>query len=110
LLTLTGGGNLAWFSTNTAPDGKRAASIGLGLAIGNIGGIVSGQIYPQTMAPNYTLGHAWSLGAVTICFCLWWVLRHIYYKREEEKEQMRRGVTEYSELFSDRSPEYKYQH
>ncbi|ETN37578.1 uncharacterized protein HMPREF1541_07200 [Cyphellophora europaea CBS 101466] len=107
---MLGGGNLAWLSTNTAPDGKRAASIGIALSLGNVGGIISGQIYPQTMAPAYTLGHAWSLGAVSICFCLWWVLRHIYYRREEVKEQMRAGTVPSLEHFSDRSPDYHYQH
>jgi hypothetical protein len=64
------------------------------------------------MAPAYTLGHAWSLGAVAICFCLWWVLRHIYYRREAQKEILRQGGGGGSseELFSDRSPEYRYQH
>ena len=62
------------------------------------------------MAPSYTLGHAWSLGAVAISFCLWWVLRHMYYNREETKEQMRQGSVASPELFSDRAPEYRYQH
>lgn len=34
---------------NTAPDGKRAASIGIALSIGNIGGIISGQICESTL-------------------------------------------------------------
>lgn len=62
------------------------------------------------MAPNYTLGHAWSLGAIAICLCLWFVLRQIYYKREGLKEQVRSGTTPAPEHFSDRSPDYKYQH
>lgn len=62
------------------------------------------------MAPAYTLGHAWSLGAICICWGLWWVLRSIYYKREDQKEQMRQGAVANPELFSDRSPEYRYQH
>ena len=65
------------------------------------------------MAPAYTLGHAWSLGAVAICFCLWFVLRHIYYRREGQKQQMRQDATferPDGGLFSDRQPEYKYQH
>lgn len=107
---MLGGGNLAWLSTNTAPDGKRAASIGIALSIGNIGGIVSGQIYPQTDAPGYTLGHAYSLAAVSLCFCLWWVIRHIYYSREVLKGQMRDGEVSEPEDFSDRAPSYKYQH
>ncbi|OTB10667.1 hypothetical protein K445DRAFT_69767 [Daldinia sp. EC12] len=105
-----GGANVAWLSTNTAPDGKRAASVGLTLALGNLGGIISGQIYPQTMAPAYTLGHAWSLGAICISFCLWWVLRHIYYRREALKGQILEGAVPRPADFSDRVPDYKYQH
>ncbi|KAI1763793.1 MFS general substrate transporter [Hypoxylon sp. FL1150] len=107
---MMGGANVAWLSTNTAPDGKRAASVGLALAVGNLGGIISGQIYPQTMAPSYTLGHAWSLGAVCISFCLWWVLRHVYYSRETGKQSMREGTLPEPLEFSDRAPSYKYQH
>jgi hypothetical protein len=36
--------NVDIVNQNTAPDGKRAASIGIALSIGNIGGIISGQI------------------------------------------------------------------
>ncbi|KAI5861166.1 MFS general substrate transporter [Durotheca rogersii] len=107
---MMGGANVAWLSTNTAPDGKRAASLGMALAVGNLGGIISGQIYPQTMAPAYTLGHAWSLGAIVISFCLWWVVRHVYYAREALKGQMREGAVPEPELFNDRAPSYKYQH
>ncbi|KAI0179544.1 MFS general substrate transporter [Hypoxylon sp. FL1284] len=105
-----GGANIAWLSTNTAPDGKRAASLGLALAVGNLGGIISGQIYPQTMAPSYTLGHAWSLGAICIAFSLWWVLRYLYYSRETVKQSMRDGTLPEPAEFSDRTPSYKYQH
>ncbi|OTB00848.1 hypothetical protein M426DRAFT_65181 [Hypoxylon sp. CI-4A] len=107
---MMGGANIAWLSTNTAPDGKRAASLGLALALGNIGGIISGQIYPQTMAPAYTLGHAWSLGAICISFCLWWVLRYIYYRRESFKESSRQAGDQAALEFSDKAPSYKYQH
>ncbi|KPI37594.1 putative transporter [Cyphellophora attinorum] len=106
-----GGGNLSWLSTNTAPDGKRAASIGLALSMGNIGGIVSGQIYPQTMAPNYYLGHAWSLGAVCISLVLWQVLRQLYYRREAGKEVLRQdGSAEATVDRSDCGVGYVYQH
>lgn len=107
---MMGGANIAWLSTNTAPDGKRAASLGLAFAVGNLGGIVSGQIYPQTMAPSYTLGHAWSLGAVCIAFGLWWVLRYLYYSRETGKQGIREGTVPEPVEFSDRAPSYKYQH
>ena len=106
---MLGGGNLAWFSTNTAPDGKRAASLGLGLALGNVGGIISGQIYPQDHAPAYTLGHAWSMGAVAVCFCLWWGLKFLYEARERLKGQIRDGAEAAPREFSDRSPDYTYE-
>ncbi|KAI1205171.1 MFS general substrate transporter [Annulohypoxylon truncatum] len=105
-----GGANIAWLSTNTAPDGKRAASLGLALAIGNLGGIISGQIYPQKMAPAYTLGHAWSLGAISIAFSTWWVIRYVYCSRESLKNEAREGGSAESVRFSDRAPTYKYQH
>ena len=34
------GGNIAWLSGNRAPDGKRAASLGIQLTLTNIGGVV----------------------------------------------------------------------
>jgi hypothetical protein len=37
------GTNIAWLSGNCAPDGKRAASLGIQLTLTNIGGVVSGQ-------------------------------------------------------------------
>lgn len=31
------------------------------------------------------------MGAVALSFCLWFILRSIYYKREVQKEDMRHG-------------------
>jgi hypothetical protein len=40
---LCAGGNMAWLSLNCAPDGKRAASVGITLTLTNIGkGCISG--------------------------------------------------------------------
>ncbi|CAN9305444.1 unnamed protein product [Alternaria alternata] len=46
------GGNITWLSANCAPDGKRAASLGILLTLTNIGGVVSGQIYQSNAAPK----------------------------------------------------------
>ena len=48
------GTNNAWLTGNCAPDGKRAASLGILLALTNIGGVVSGQIYQTKAAPLRT--------------------------------------------------------
>jgi len=104
----------AWLSSNCAPDGKRAASLGITLTLSNIGGIVAGQIYQTTAAPAFTLGHAWSLGCLSLAWIGWWILRAIYKRRTEDKlryaamtgAQSGDGIE--GERFTDRSPEFKY--
>lgn len=108
------GGNIAWLSANCAPDGKRAASLGILLTLTNIGGVVSGQIYQSNAAPGYTLGHAWSLGCLGVAWCGWWVVRAMYVRRERGKdERIREGYVVGSSTrvggFTDREPEFRYQ-
>ncbi|OJJ56527.1 hypothetical protein ASPSYDRAFT_59833 [Aspergillus sydowii CBS 593.65] len=63
---LCAGTNIAWMSGNCAPDGKKAASLGIQLTLTNIGGVVAGQIYQSESAPRYVLGNAWSLASVAV--------------------------------------------
>ncbi|KAK7963769.1 hypothetical protein PG988_010743 [Apiospora saccharicola] len=106
------GGNIAWLSGNCAPDGKRAASLGILLTLTNIGGVVSGQIYYSNAAPAYTLGHAWSLGCLGFAWCMWWIIRFVYVRRQSRKEQLlddghrSRSAAVY---YTDREPDFKYQ-
>jgi nitrate/nitrite transporter NarK len=104
------GTNIAWLSGNCAPDGKRAASLGILLALTNIGGVVSGQIYQTKAAPKYTLGHSWSLGCLAFAWIGWWIVRYMYVRREKGKERfVAEGYVTPSGEFTDRSPEFKYQ-
>lgn len=104
------GTNIAWLSMNCAPDGKRAGSVGVLLTLTNIGGIVAGQIYQTESAPAYTLGHAWSLGSLVFAWSGWWLVHWIYKRREAWKEEMPGdGSSVVSELFTDRSPQFRYQ-
>ncbi|KAE9380691.1 high-affinity nicotinic acid transporter-like protein [Stipitochalara longipes BDJ] len=104
------GTNIAWLSGNCAPDGKRAASLGILLALTNIGGVVSGQIYQTKAAPKYTLGHAWSLGCLAFAWCGWWIVRFMYVKREVKKEKLiAEGYVTPAGEYTDKSPEFKYQ-
>lgn len=101
------GGNIAWLSGNCAPDGKRAASLGILLSLTNIGGVVSGQVYA---APAYTLGHAWSLGCLAFAWFGWWIVRWIYVRRQTAKEKaLAEGVVVPPEEYTDRAPDFKYQ-
>ncbi|KAL1792638.1 hypothetical protein ACET3X_009145 [Alternaria dauci] len=105
------GGNITWLSANCAPDGKRAASLGILLTLTNIGGVVSGQIYQSNAAPKYTLGHAWSLGCLAFAWCGWWVIRAIYKRREKRKDiKLARGyVMPVGKQYTDREPDFRYQ-
>ncbi|KAK1767580.1 major facilitator superfamily domain-containing protein [Phialemonium atrogriseum] len=104
------GGNIAWLSGNCAPDGKRAASLGILLTLTNIGGVVSGQIYQANAAPGFTLGHAWSLGCLAFAWFGWWIVRWIYKRRQAGKEQaLAEGVVVPPDQYTDRAPDFKYQ-
>ncbi|KAJ2993458.1 hypothetical protein NUW58_g1838 [Xylaria curta] len=104
------GGNIAWLSVNCAPDGKRAASLGILLTLTNIGGVISGQIYPSNASPAFTLGHAWSLGSLSIGWIGWWFVRSMYRNREASKDKaLVEGVAVPERDFTDRAPGFKYQ-
>ncbi len=104
------GSDIAWLSGNCAPDGKRAASLGIQLTLTNIGGVVSGQIYQTKAAPKYTLGHSWSLGCLTFAWFGWWIMRYMYLRIEKEKQRfLAEGYVTPAGEFKDRSPEFKYQ-
>ncbi|KIV93764.1 hypothetical protein PV10_04955 [Exophiala mesophila] len=107
---LCAGGNMAWLSLNTAPDGKRSASVGITLTLTNIGGIVSGQIYVARQAPLYRLGHSWSLACLVLSVVGWVIVRAILKKREAGKDKaIAEGVVVPPEDFSDRAHTYRYQ-
>lgn len=105
------GSNITWLSVNNAPDGKRAASMGILLSLTNIGGVVSGQIYYSGAAPRYVLGHAWSLGCLVFAWCGWWVVRALYKRREVEKDRLlvEGYVKAEGTMYTDREPDFRYQ-
>jgi len=105
------GSNITWLSVNCAPDGKRAASLGILLTLTNIGGVVSGQIYQSNAAPKYTLGHAWSLGCLAVAWIGWWFVRALYARREKRKDvKLARGyVMPEGQMYTDREPDFRYQ-
>ncbi|KAI0427129.1 retrograde regulation protein 2 [Xylaria sp. FL1042] len=107
---LCSGANTTWLSVNCAPDGKRAASLGIHLTLSNIGGVIAGQIYQSSSAPAFTLGHAWSLGSLSIAWFGWWIIWMMYKRRQSSKDKLiTEGSTIVEGTFTDRAPEFKYQ-
>lgn len=101
------GNNLAWASSNSAPDGKRGATVGVVLTCTDLAGIVIGQMYPSKDAPKYRLGHGWSFAVVMTAMILFTAVELLYKKRNAQKERVRNVPIEGE--WDDRAPDFKYQ-
>jgi MFS family permease len=109
------GSNIAWLSSNCAPDGKRAASLGFQLTLTNLGGIIAGQIYQSTSAPRFVLGHSWSLGSLAIAFIGCSIMRVVYVRRDNWKNEAKIKIEQGEEpdvpklwVSTDRGLSFKY--
>lgn len=101
------GMNLTWLNVNVAPHHRRAAAVGLQQTLGNVAGVVAGQIY---RAAPYTLGNAFSLGAVGVAQLLIAVKALYIARRTREKERIARGEVEDTRRVrtGDRELDFKY--
>jgi hypothetical protein len=75
--------NLVWLNVNIAPQYRRATAIGFQQTIGNLAGIVAGQIYRES---PYILGNGFSLGALCVSQLLIGV-KWFYLKRGNQKKK-----------------------
>ncbi|OAA65398.1 high-affinity nicotinic acid transporter [Niveomyces insectorum RCEF 264] len=104
------GNNLAWASANSAPDGKRGATVGIVLTLTDLAGVVVGQIYPHNDAPKFYLGNAWTFGVVMVGLLLFCLVTWIYKKRNAEKERrLAAGEVVPPEQWDDQAPDFIYQ-
>lgn len=71
--------NMTWISSNVKSNCQRATALGINQTLGNIGGIISGQIYRDNDAPDFVIGHSTSLGGLTLAgisaMALYWIFR-----------------------------------
>lgn len=101
--------NESWISSNTSPRYKRYTAIGINQTLGNVSGAISPQVYRAP--PNYTLGHAFTLGCLvisTLCSltCSW-----MLHKRNVHNEKvLETGVDDrrLKRTVGDDSPEFKF--
>jgi hypothetical protein len=83
--------NLTWLNVNVAPHYRRAASIGFQQTLGNMAGIVAGQIY---RSPPYLLGNGFSVGALGLAQILI-LIKWLYIRRcNVLKERIAAGEVE----------------
>jgi MFS family permease len=62
--------NITWLCSIDSPRYKRAVAIGLNQTLGNIGGVIAGQIYRDQDSPDYIIGHAVSLASLAFAATL----------------------------------------
>lgn len=99
--------NLIWLNVNVAPHYRRAAAIGFQQTLGNCAGIVAGQIYRSS---PYTLGNAFSMGAVVLSQMLIGG-KFLYIRRQTStKARIARGdITDTRKVTTgDRELDFKY--
>ncbi|CAF3088296.1 unnamed protein product [Rotaria socialis] len=63
---------IAFLSGNVSPQVKKATALAFMISVGNIGGVISGQLYRTQDAPRFILGHAVNLG-----FCAFGVINAV---------------------------------
>ncbi|KAI8145520.1 major facilitator superfamily domain-containing protein [Fennellomyces sp. T-0311] len=100
-----------WNANNTGGHTKRAVAIAFGAAVGNAGGIISGQMYRQDDAPHYVRGHSISMAMMIVGWVTALILRtHLHFenkKRERMTPEQHRIACEKEEL-CDKHPDFQY--
>lgn len=80
---------------NTAGHYKRATAIGINQMVGNLGGVVAGQIYLAKEAPYYVTGHSISLVGMGLAWCCTWAMMFLLHKKNAEKQKkIEQGVVD----------------
>ncbi|BFZ63714.1 hypothetical protein YB2330_004846 [Saitoella coloradoensis] len=103
--------NLGWLNINVAGHYKRATAVGIQQSLGNLGGVVAGQIYYQ--APRYWVGYGTSVGAMFIAV-IGYVIMYIHLKRlnaERDRVEQTPGAdaSKFAGKTGDEELEYRYQ-
>jgi hypothetical protein len=100
--------NLIWINGNTAPHYKRATAIALNQTIGNIGGVIAGQIYLVRERPYYVTGHSVSLTGCGLAWCGVLLLWSIFARENAKRDNLvREGSVDTGK--GDQSINFRYQ-
>lgn len=77
--------NITWIGSNIKGRYKRAVAIGMNQTMGNIGGVVAGQIYISSDAPRYIIGQSVSLAGISLALVLTVVL-HVTFRYQNSRK------------------------
>lgn len=84
--------NSRWLGSNVAPHYKRSAAVGFQQSLANTAGVVAGQIYVTSGAPEYFVGHGVSLGSIVMAgvgYCILMAhLRHLNARKDRNRQEL----------------------
>src|ERR1700719_2767902 len=105
--------NNRWLGANVAPHHKRSAAIGFQQSLANTAGVVAGQIYAKTQAPQYITGHAVSLGCIAMANIGYWImmahLKRLNVKKDHKKQELEKEGKNSDVGEGDLNLSYRYQ-
>ncbi|KAJ7581787.1 major facilitator superfamily domain-containing protein [Mycena floridula] len=106
--------SITWIGTNAGGEMKRAATLGIVLGTGSLGGIISSFTFRTKDSPHYYLGHGVALGMLGVIFVASGILSFTYWRLNKAKEERCRRENiddsrahEFSEM-NDDSPLFRY--
>ena len=100
--------NIIWINGNTAFQYKRGTALAMNQIIGNIGGVVSGQIYLTNESPYYTTGQSVALACCLSSWLCVWIMLFVLSRRNRDKaRKIRDGIDDTG--LGDESIYFKYQ-
>ena len=77
-----------WINNNNAGHYKRATAAGMCTTIGNIAGVLAGQIYTADTAPRYFKGLKIALGMTCAALVFCSLMIYNYYLMNKKKERI----------------------
>lgn len=104
----------SWHNNNNMSENSRAATTGLLVGLGNLGGILSAATFRTQYAPRYapTLIATACCNFVCICFTLWmglWMRRQNRLKNQEQGVSLRAEDVDTSQLQrGEKDPKWRY--
>ncbi|KAF0428747.1 MFS general substrate transporter [Gigaspora margarita] len=103
---------LTWLTDNLAGDSKRAVGTAMMISWGNIGGVISAQLYKPIDAPAYKTGHSIALSlsvvAVIITIIQYYLLKRTNKYKLENPEIFLKGSNRDATYLGDSHPSFIY--
>lgn len=102
---------LSWFTNNIGGHTKRGVAIALIISIGNVGGIIGGQMYRAEDAPAYVTGNAAALGLMCSVVVISLIFKFFLNKENKRRDNLTEeefNKEAEGEDLCDRHPGFRY--